>query len=62
MTTTTVLYGVGRININISARVEKYGYSASFVSILNGFASFGVVLANGGFGILADNFFPIGFD
>ncbi len=56
MTTTTVLYGVGRININISARVEKYGYSASFVSILNGFASFGVVLANGGFGILADNF------
>ncbi len=52
--TTTVLYGIGRVNVKIASNVEKYGCSATFVGLLNAMASFGVVFANGGFGIIAD--------
>lgn len=52
--TTTVLYGIGRVNVKIASHVEKYGYSATFTGFLNAMASFGVVFANGGFGIIAD--------
>lgn len=52
--TTTVLYGIGRVNVKMASHVEKYGCSATYVGLLNAMASFGVVLANGGFGIIAD--------
>lgn len=52
--TTTVLYGISRVNVKIASHVEKYGYSATFTGFLNAMASFGVVFANGGFGVIAD--------
>lgn len=54
--TTTILYAMGRVNVRIASQFERYGYSATVVSMLNAMASFGVVIANGGFGIIADNF------
>lgn len=54
--TTTILYALGRVNVRIASQFERYGYSATIISTLNAMASFGVVIANGGFGILADNF------
>lgn len=52
--TTTVLYGIGRVNVKIASHVEKYGCSATFIGVQNAMASFGIVFANGGFGIIAD--------
>lgn len=54
MINTTILYSLGNFNIRIASYFEKFGYSATISSALNGMASFGVVLANGGFGIIAD--------
>lgn len=53
---TTVLYSIGNINVRISSAFETYGYSATVSGLLNAMASFGIVLANGGFGLIADRF------
>ncbi|MBQ5362695.1 MAG: hypothetical protein IIU63_05035 [Clostridia bacterium] len=53
---TTILYSIGNINVRISSAFERYGYSATASGLLNAMASFGIVLANGGFGLIADHF------
>lgn len=53
---TTVLYAIGNINVRVSNAYEPYGYSATASGMLNALASFGIVLANGGFGYLAEHF------
>lgn len=53
---TTILYSISNINVRISSAFEPYGYSATASGLLNAMASFGIVLANGGFGLIADRF------
>ncbi|MBO4953536.1 MAG: hypothetical protein J6D04_00110, partial [Clostridia bacterium] len=53
---TTILYSIGNVNVRISSAFERYGYSATVSGLLNAMASFGIVLANGGFGLIADRF------
>ena len=51
---TTIIYSTGNINIRVSNAFEPYGYSATVSGLINAMACFGVVLANGGFGMIAD--------
>lgn len=51
---TTILYSTTNVNVRVSTAIETYGYSATFTGVLNALGCFGIVLANGGFGIIAD--------
>lgn len=53
---TTILYAIGNINVRFSLAFETYGYSGTVSGLLNALASFGIVIANGGFGYLAESF------
>lgn len=53
---TTVLYALGNVNVRIANAFEPYGYSGTATGALNAMASFGIVLANGGFGFIAEHF------
>ena len=53
---TTAIYGMTSLSVRVAMAFERYGYSATVSGIINGAVCFGVVIAHGGYGIIADHF------
>ncbi len=53
---TTVTYAMTNISVRIASAFDKYGYSATVSGIINAFVCLGIVIGNGGYGIIAERF------
>ena len=53
---TTVIYAMTSISVRVASAFEKFGYSGTISGITNAFVCLGVVISNGGYGIVAEHF------